>query len=110
MSFVKPKYSKFEASGRFLGNQTQLRTSIPLIAEKMQERVREPFPAYTSFTSVSFVQDVPSSVKRRIKDEFDVVFSDKKEAYAVVIEDAVKVYSHSERGLLYGALALLGLS
>jgi len=56
------------------------------------------------------VQDVPSSVKRRIKDEFDVVFSDKKEAYAVVIEDAVKVYSHSERGLLYGALALLGLS
>ena len=110
MSFVKPKYSKFEASGRFLGNQTQLRTSIPLIAEKMQERLREPFPAYTSFTSVSFVQDVPSSVKRRIKDEFDVVFSDKKEAYAVVIEDAVKVYSHSERGLLYGALALLGLS
>ena len=80
MSFVKPKYSKFEASGRFLGNQTQLRTSIPLIAEKMQERLREPFPAYTSFTSVSFVQDVPSSVKRRIKDEFDVVFSDKKEA------------------------------
>ena len=77
MSFVKPKYSKLEASGRFLGNQTQLRTSIPLIAEKMQERLREPFPAYTSFTSVSFVQDVPSSVKRRIKDEFDVVFSDK---------------------------------
>ena len=111
--FIKmPKYSCFEKQGNFLSSTTKIIADVsimPLISEQIKKKVTVKYPEGVSFKSLIFCMDVPKRIKTAVKSMFGVDYSEKCDAYTVEIDESITVYSKSERGLLYGALSLLGL-
>jgi len=110
MIYRKPKYSKFEDRGRFIGSVTEIRTNISAVAEKVKKIIVHNYPADLCFGAIITSREIPDAVVKAVNELFGVGFSKKEDAYAVVLDEDIKIFSKSARGLIYGALSVLGMA
>ena len=57
-------------------------------------------------TTIRLIRDMPDSVRNRVMATFGVSLGESEEAYALEAGEEISIYSQSDRGLFYGAIAL----
>ena len=105
-----PKYSRFVESGKFIGAGSALHTDIPIVKKWFLDEFPESFPAEHCYSAVYLTDDVPDNINKRLEQTFGVSFSNSADAYAVVLDDDIRIFARSKRGLCYGFLTLCKLT
>ena len=111
---------------------TLIHTDIPFLEKALRGAFKAVHPAAASYGAVWLLPNVPNSVKEETRKIFQVDFSADPDAYAIVADinadnstdidadidtdidaDAdndIRIYSNSERGLIYGVFELIRLA
>ena len=105
-----PKYSQFKQRRKIIGANTALYTDIPVVKQLFSEFFIRVYPDGQCYDGLYLAEDIPDRVARAVEMTFGTSFSDNPDAYAVLLDESVRIYSRSKRGLLYGFLALRKLA
>ena len=129
-----PKYSLFLQNGACIGcgaaaggtlggatatgGGTTVHTDIPFLEKTLRGAFPATYSAAVSYGAVWLLPYVPNSVKETIRKNFHVDFSTSPDAYAIVVDldpvpdpdKSIRIYSNSERGLIYGVFELIRLA
>ena len=105
-----PKYHSFDEIGAFLSAHMHIAGASPVMEGFLRKAMPQTYPEGMSFGGIALIEDVPPYIWKRVEDTFGVTFSGNPDAYTIVLDESIRIFSRSQRGLLYGALTLVQLA
>ena len=105
-----PKYSQFSTQGAYISATTTINGAVPFLEKTLQTAFSQTFPPPVSYGAIWLISHVPNHIKSAVKDCFKAEFSNNPDAYAIVADTDIRIYSNSERGLMYGVYDLIRLA
>lgn len=105
-----PEHHRLGSGQRRITAETQLTGAGAAIHALFPEWTQESGNWDSAWHEIRFVEGVPDRIKRRVGEELNTPYVDHDEGFVLDLADEIRVYADSQRGLLYGASALVRAS
>lgn len=105
--YLKPQHVKWYDTGRYISNKVNIQSSIPFIQKMLSEKFKNEYNDQVCYPNILLQQGVPQDIKDKVETEFNISYVKNEEGYIIDIQDDIRIYSESQRGLFYGSIVLL---
>lgn len=104
-----PRHHRLSGTRRYVTAATELVDAPAPVHGVVQQHLH--MHSDHGFRQVHFIRDVPAGLIERLEETFSISFMERDEAFIIEATEATaRVYATSERGLLYGAIALIRMT